>query len=319
MSDFLVGFIVLNYQTYELTKTCVDSILKLHRKGCDVKIVIVDNSSKDGSGKKLKEVYQENDSVYVIMCDKNVGFAEGNNQGFYFIKQHFDANFVVTTNSDVVFVQKSFLIILFRLYEKNKFWVAGPDIYVKDRFFHQNPSMHYDSKLKTQGYTSIDKINCYIKKWNNELEHMKKADYYALYKYVREKYRKTVVVKLFFFMKNLVFRDYDYKLQKENVCLQGSCLIFDSRYIRESINLFTPLTFLYLEEQILQLDCYIQDRNMIYFPQLRVEHIDCGTAVGNKGEFKEFCKRNMIRLRRMIDSCYLYKRYFNEKVGTLYN
>ena len=56
----LCCFVILHYIAAEETEKCVESLLRL---AGDKKIIIVDNASPNGSGKKLQEMYRDEAAV----------------------------------------------------------------------------------------------------------------------------------------------------------------------------------------------------------------------------------------------------------------
>ena len=46
-----IGFVILHYYAYDMTVECVNNLLRLFSNE-EIKIVIVDNGSKNNSGKK---------------------------------------------------------------------------------------------------------------------------------------------------------------------------------------------------------------------------------------------------------------------------
>ena len=62
--DDRFGFVILNYRTMDETMDCVKSIDEHIREAHE--IVIVDNASPDGSGEKLRQVYDGRDDIKVI-------------------------------------------------------------------------------------------------------------------------------------------------------------------------------------------------------------------------------------------------------------
>ena len=89
--------IILNYQTYELTKNAVNSIIE-DNIDYDYEIVIVDNNSKDDSLKNLEKTFKNNNNVRFIKNMENKGFAYGNNQA---IKDS-NSRYVLLLNSDTI-------------------------------------------------------------------------------------------------------------------------------------------------------------------------------------------------------------------------
>ena len=71
-----LSIVIVNYQTYELTKNTVNSILE-YDYPFSYEIFVVDNASADDSLTKLRNYFQ--DKVKFIDSPENKGFAAGNN------------------------------------------------------------------------------------------------------------------------------------------------------------------------------------------------------------------------------------------------
>ena len=342
-----IGFVILNYNEWQLTKKCIDSImtLRLPDRCADVQIVVVDNASPNNSGILLKGIYEPVDRddhvdnrfhIHVILNDKNSGFSSGNNVGYKYLKDNYDSDFIIAVNSDVLFIQHQFITILYELYENYPFHVAGPDIIVRDRSLHQNP------RMVIKDYPSVEQILIMKKNWGRLRVHYANKDIYAIRKYILERFRHKKTIKLLVLAKrnfdrarvslrnkmrhlNIVNEGNNsdienpetdinseglYRKQNENVCLQGPCIIFDNRYISERDVLFNPLTFMYLEEQILSLDCYLNNWKTLYFPQLLVEHLDGGsTYTKSEQYFDEFCNKRKQTYYMLEESADIYLEY----------
>ena len=128
--------LILHYRTWEQTKKGCDSILKLSN---DIQVVIVDNASNDGSGEKLRELYENARNVDVIILKESEGFSYGNNYGYRYIKRNYDIEFLFVVNNDVVIYQQDFCDKVDEIYTKTEFGILGPDIYVPRKRTHQNP------------------------------------------------------------------------------------------------------------------------------------------------------------------------------------
>ena len=72
-----LSVVIVNYQTFELTKNTINSILE-NDYPFSYEIFVVDNASSDDSLAKLQEYF--NDKVKFIASKENNGFAAGNNQ-----------------------------------------------------------------------------------------------------------------------------------------------------------------------------------------------------------------------------------------------
>lgn len=88
--------IVLNWNSYENSATCIESLLNL--KYQPFHILVIDNNSSDNSGKQLDKEF---DSVDVIYNDQNLGFGGGINVGIkYALSQ--DADYIWVLNNDII-------------------------------------------------------------------------------------------------------------------------------------------------------------------------------------------------------------------------
>ena len=72
-----LSVVIVNYQTFELTKNTIDSILK-YDYSFEYEIFVVDNASSDASLARLEDYFK--DKVRFIASRENNGFAAGNNQ-----------------------------------------------------------------------------------------------------------------------------------------------------------------------------------------------------------------------------------------------
>ena len=75
-----VSIIVVTYFNRELTRLCLDAVLRatLHP---NFEVIVVDNASTDGTPEMLEDYARRHDNVRVILNRTNLGFAAANNQG----------------------------------------------------------------------------------------------------------------------------------------------------------------------------------------------------------------------------------------------
>ena len=80
-----LSVIIVNYNTYEYTKNCIESVLNadddLNGERLEFEVILVDNASKDGSIEWLEKEYNDEPKVLIIKNDENLGFSAANNIG----------------------------------------------------------------------------------------------------------------------------------------------------------------------------------------------------------------------------------------------
>ena len=104
-----VSVIIVNYNTLELTKQCVES-LKAKTKGIQYEIIIVDNASNDGS----QEYFRNDESIIYIYNKENLGFGRANNIGY----RHSSGKYIFLLNSDTI-LENNAIKIFFDFMEQN--------------------------------------------------------------------------------------------------------------------------------------------------------------------------------------------------------
>lgn len=90
---------VLSWNSLQITKECIDSILKnLH--GVSYEIILIDNASHDGSATMIKQQYDNSNhpNIYCIYNSTNLGFAGGNNQAYAVAR----GEYFLLLNSDTI-------------------------------------------------------------------------------------------------------------------------------------------------------------------------------------------------------------------------
>ena len=101
MSHPTLSIIIVSYNTKELLKECVESIVSNIAKPLSYEIIVVDNNSTDGTKEWLSKNKREKDAKHssfkIIFNEQNVGFAKAVNQG---IKES-KGEYILLLNSDI--------------------------------------------------------------------------------------------------------------------------------------------------------------------------------------------------------------------------
>lgn len=72
-----ISVLIINYNTAELVKACIESVLK--QRDINFEIIVVDNQSRDAS---LAVLQQFGAQIQLIANNQNLGFGKANNQAF---------------------------------------------------------------------------------------------------------------------------------------------------------------------------------------------------------------------------------------------
>lgn len=133
-----VGIIVVNWNNYQDTADCLESLEDIVYP--NYRVVVVDNGSTDGSGKRLANQFEWCDYVF---NDENLGFGGGCNSGISFALSR-GMDYVFLLNNDAV-VEKDFLREIVSVAEESDASVVGAS--VKDEsgaVINSSPSVYPD-------------------------------------------------------------------------------------------------------------------------------------------------------------------------------
>lgn len=268
----MFGYVILHYQSIEITKKCVDKLLMFSKNN---PIIIVDNCSPNGSGKQLEKMYSKCINITVIINEENQGFAKGNNLGYQYIKRKYSLNYVVVMNNDIMIEDNDFAVIIEQFMEKNEVDVCGPDM-VTLKGNHQNPLQlkPYTSKY-LQRRVRTDKIKVLL---------LRTRLFWKLY----ENYKKTNKIPI--------------RTKQPTVfdcILHGSCIIYGPEYIKREQNAFLPITYMYNEEAILYDYLVHKGYKTGYCSDVTILHME-GVSTSERIENKK--KKVMFRFKNNIKS-----------------
>ncbi len=94
-----ISIIIVNYNTKDFLKRCVNSLLNSISKKIQYEIILVDNASTDGSPSAILSIKNKILNMKEILNNKNLGFSKANNQG---IKISENCRYVLFLNPDTV-------------------------------------------------------------------------------------------------------------------------------------------------------------------------------------------------------------------------
>ncbi|WP_413307036.1 glycosyltransferase family 2 protein [Bacillus sp. 1P10SD] len=233
----MIGFIILNYNTWEMTIRCVESISETCKKNHT--IYIVDNGSLNDSYHQLKKRYRDHKNVVLIQSE-NLGYAKGNNIG---IRQAIkDGHDIITiANNDVIFLDESIEHMHNYLEKHENVAVVSPYILSPEGELQNLPSL---KPLETLDYLLFNT------KLSKFASHSKKEQYNDKY-YLSADSIKGDPIPIYKF--------------------SGCCFMARSEMLSK-LGLFDEHTFLYYEEDILCHKMYRSGYKAYFLPESKIVH-----------------------------------------------
>lgn len=284
------AFVILHYNTIEDTVLCVESIQEKCEE-LDYHIYIVDNASPNESGAVVERKYAENSKVTVILSDRNLGFAKGNNLGIAQARQDCFDDFVVVMNSDVKIIQNDFCKKIIESYMKEEFAVLGPTIYTPKGRTSINPGRtHILKGAELESWEKFYKKSlCFIKKKKNmKLKMLRSVMNFRLRLRSAGKPR-------FQYTRNCV--------------LHGCCLIFSKKFF-EKFDGFDSRTFLYFEEEILYAHMMKVGLKTVYDPSVEIWHKEDGAT---NSIYEDNLKKTVFVYENTLESILIYREIIGDK------
>lgn len=274
----MLAFVILHYQAIDETKSCIATIKK--RVNSEKRIVVVDNCSPNKSGVELREHYEKDDEIKVILLDSNMGFAKGNNIG-YRVAKEFEPKYIIVMNNDVFIDCENFESLIDKSYEETSFDILGPDIFSTRDNIHQNPQ-----RIENFTYESLISQHKFLK-LKNKFKVLLKIKYMVPF------WENMRVVK-----KNEL-----YDSLKMNVVLHGACYIYSLKYIYSHENCLYNETFMYYESYILHTLANRENLNLVYDPRIKVLHHE---DVATDMTFVKKKSKVIFTNKCLFDSCEIF-------------
>lgn len=278
-----IVFVVLNYNVYQETIDCVESI----RTNIDTSkyhIIIVDNASLNKVGERLKEHYQMISNVTVIDSKVNLGFARGNNLGINYAKENFSPRFVCCLNNDTLLEKKDFYINLECGFERTKAAIIGPKVILNNgevqKFYCEILSIYeYKKQLLYLWFngTYVRKIRKIILNIIGERK----------FRHIFDIFRNNI---------KDIKNDKYFNKERSDVVLHGCCLVFTPEFLSNA-NGFDERTFMFKEEELLYIMIKKLGLHTLYLPEIEIKHLeDISTNTVYKDEEKKyaFMRKNQI-------------------------
>ena len=96
--EVILSIIIVNYNTLELTKNCINSIID--NTSIPYEIIIIDNNSHE---KGVETLSQKSKNISIVHSKKNLGFGKANNIGMQMAK----GKYFLLLNSDTIVLERA--------------------------------------------------------------------------------------------------------------------------------------------------------------------------------------------------------------------
>ncbi len=139
-----IGIIVLNWNNYNETKQCLDSILNYKYTDINIQIYLIDNNSDDNSGSLLNNAYKNR--VNYWNTHRNSGYTGGNNYGIIKAREDNCDAFIVLNNDLIIENFKELVCSVVNVFSlDSKVGIIGFDTY------------NYETKslMKSKGFSDL--------------------------------------------------------------------------------------------------------------------------------------------------------------------
>jgi len=227
-----VAIVILNYNNFQDTINCIDSLIKNENE--NYRLIIVDNASTNNSVAEIEIYLSKNDIKFqcypnhqnllinskfiIIKLEQNIGYARGNNIGLN-LAVDLGSTYLVVLNNDTMITQPFLAELKTRLENDKNIGIISPLLKQKDGSIDRNVARKNPSTLQII-------IN------NSFLRNFKLFQNYLDRQYCIKS--KEDIVK-----KEVLYPD----------LISGSCIMMKS-VIYKKIDGFDKNTFLYFEENI---------------------------------------------------------------------
>lgn len=270
-----IAFVILNYNIYDETVDCVESI-KAKIDTNHFCIIIVDNNSNNEIFIKLESKYKDDSKVFLLRNNSNLGFAKGNNIGIREARNK-GAKYICCLNNDTLLISEDFLRTISEKYKQYNSAVIGPRIILKNGSEqHRNGRLLSIAAYKQMlsEFNAPNNKNHVLKQFlkNNRIIRTIYDRHISKYRSGRSKYYEETV----------------------DVILHGCCLIFTPVFF-EKLDGFYKDTFLYMEEELLFASLMATGLHSLYCPELKIKHLEdisTNTIIKKNKEKQVFIRRH---------------------------
>lgn len=230
-----LSIIIVNYNKYELTQRCIESVINTILD-IEYEIIVVDNCSANESYKKLKQMNKNNEKVNIIANAQNKGFGYGNNRGVELCKY----DNILLLNPDVIALENAISKMLDRILDDKSIGIIG------SKLLNEDLTLQYSCRR----FLPLNKFILARTPLKNFI-------------------RKDIVEII---DSQYLMKDYDHKEEKDVDWLMGSCLMLRKKDFLD-VGGFSKEYFMYFEDVDLCYKLIKTRKRVLYYPEASMIHL----------------------------------------------
>ena len=269
-----VSIIIVNYNTKDLLKNCLESIYK-QTKEISFEIIISDNGSTDGSIKMIKDKFPQ---VTLIENNANLGFGAANNKALEIAK----GKFVFYLNSDTVLLNNAVKYFY-------DYWETSPE---KD-------------KIGALGANLLDENMNIIHSYGNF------AGYKIALKQLFKMFFSNIILSILFIFHISIEKRNSSSIETKFIGEVDYVTGADLFLLNDLNAKFDEYFFLYFEEADLQKKLFNQNKKRLIIEGPLIQHF-CGGSVGENFNIKR--KASFSRIQFELSRLKFLKKHFSIKL-----
>jgi len=281
----LISFVLVNYNTKQLTNQTIESIYNSFDSNEDFEIILIDNASTDGSKKFFESLEKKHSNFKYIYNNENYGFGRANNIGF----QHSRGDYIYILNSDTILHTKNINKII-----KEKFNLYKELGVVATKVIYEDDSL----QPNVQKFSSLLSVSLRLLKVGEFVRNSK------------------ILLNIFKLLpiKPKVVKSYLENFNKERgesfIEWASGCSLVFKREVFGKLSGFDDNFFMYTEDEEICYRVYQLGYKIIYTPDILITHFE-GKSNTNK-KINEFLLKEKIK-----SEFYYYKKHFPNKYNKL--
>lgn len=241
-----VSIIIVNYNTKDLIKNCINSIYK-HTKDVDFEIIVSDNGSVDGSIEMIKSEFP---NVILIENGSNLGFGTANNRGLAIAK----GKYIFYLNSDTLLLNNAVKYFY-------DYWETSPE---KDNIGALGCNLLDENLSVSDSYGIFPNVN-------ETIIELIRANY-GLFKYF---FKKVI------FKKNIgitrIPKKFDFKIGAVDIIIGADLFMKNDEFAK-----FDEQIFLYHEEMDLQFQLKKEGKKRLLIEGPKIIHFEGQSSPDSK-------------------------------------